>query len=62
MAGLFKINSDSPAVHWSVVKTFFKWAFSTDLSRDESFSKTDVASVSVGTKSCPFLVTSLIES
>jgi hypothetical protein len=27
----FKINSDSPAVHWSVVKTFFKWAFSTDL-------------------------------
>lgn len=27
----FKKNSDSPAVHWSVVKTFFKWAFSTDL-------------------------------
>lgn len=27
----FKKDSDSPAVHWSVVKTFFKWAFSTDL-------------------------------
>jgi len=27
----FKKGSDSPAVHWSVVKTFFKWAFSTDL-------------------------------
>jgi integrase/recombinase XerD len=27
----FKKNSDSPAVHWSVVKTFFKWAFPTDL-------------------------------
>jgi hypothetical protein len=24
----FKKGSDSPAVHWSVVKTFFKWAFS----------------------------------
>jgi integrase/recombinase XerD len=27
----FKKDSDSPAVHWSVVKTFFKWAFSIDL-------------------------------
>lgn len=27
----FKKDSDSPAVHWSVVKTFFKWAFSLDL-------------------------------
>ena len=27
----FKMKSGSPAVHWSVVKTFFKWAFSTDL-------------------------------
>ncbi len=27
----FKKDSDSPAVDWSVVKTFFKWAFSTDL-------------------------------
>ena len=27
----FKKGSGSPAVHWSVVKTFFKWAFSTDL-------------------------------
>jgi integrase/recombinase XerD len=27
----FKKGSDSPTVHWSVVKTFFKWAFSTDL-------------------------------
>jgi integrase/recombinase XerD len=27
----FRKDSDSPAVHWSVVKTFFKWAFSTDL-------------------------------
>ena len=27
----FKPRSGSPAVHWSVVKTFFKWAFSTDL-------------------------------
>ncbi|MFY9562055.1 MAG: tyrosine-type recombinase/integrase [Terriglobales bacterium] len=27
----FKKESDSPAVHWSVVKTFFKWAFATDL-------------------------------
>ena len=27
----FKEGSDSPAVHWSVVKTFFKWALSTDL-------------------------------
>jgi len=27
----FMKGSDSPAVHWSVVKTFFKWAFSTDL-------------------------------
>jgi integrase/recombinase XerD len=27
----FKAKSGSPAVHWSVVKTFFKWAFSTDL-------------------------------
>ena len=27
----FKVKSGSPAVHWSVVKTFFKWAFSTDL-------------------------------
>jgi site-specific recombinase XerD len=27
----FKKDSDSPAVHWSVVTTFFKWAFSTDL-------------------------------
>lgn len=27
----FKKDSDSPSVHWSVVKTFFKWAFSTDL-------------------------------
>lgn len=27
----FKKNSDSPAVHWSVVKTFFHWAFATDL-------------------------------
>ena len=27
----FKAKSGSPAVHWSVVKTFFKWAFCTDL-------------------------------
>ncbi len=27
----FKVKSNSPAVHWSVVKTFFKWAFNTDL-------------------------------
>jgi integrase len=27
----FKVESSSPAVHWSVVKTFFKWAFSLDL-------------------------------
>ena len=27
----FKTKSGSPAVHWSVVKTFFRWAFSTDL-------------------------------
>ena len=27
----FKPKSGSPAVHWSVVKTFFKWAFCTDL-------------------------------
>ena len=27
----FKKDSDSPAVHWSVVSTFFKWAFETDL-------------------------------
>jgi site-specific DNA-methyltransferase (adenine-specific) len=26
----FKKGSDISAVHWSVVKTFFKWAFSTD--------------------------------
>src|ERR1035441_9281874 len=29
--GTLKKGSDSPAVHWSVVKTFFKGAFSTDL-------------------------------
>jgi hypothetical protein len=23
----FKLKSGSPAVHWSVVKTFFRWAF-----------------------------------
>ena len=27
----FKTKSSSPAVHWSVVKTFFKWAFASDL-------------------------------
>jgi integrase/recombinase XerD len=27
----FKTKSGSPAVHWSVVKTFFRWAFATDL-------------------------------
>jgi integrase/recombinase XerD len=27
----FKVKSASPAVHWSVVKTFFRWAFATDL-------------------------------
>ena len=27
----FKMKSGSPAVHWSVVKTFFRWAFATDL-------------------------------
>lgn len=27
----FKLKSGSPAVHWSIVKTFFKWAFTTDL-------------------------------
>jgi len=27
----FKRKSGSPAVHWSVVKTFFRWAFATDL-------------------------------
>jgi integrase/recombinase XerD len=27
----FKLKSGSPAVHWAVVKTFFRWAFATDL-------------------------------
>lgn len=27
----FKAKSGSPAVHWSVMKTFFRWAFATDL-------------------------------
>ena len=27
----FLINSSSPAVHWAVVKTFFGWAYCTDL-------------------------------
>ncbi len=26
-----RLDSSSPAVHWSVVKTFFRWAFSIDL-------------------------------
>lgn len=27
----FAVNSSSPAVHWAVVRTFFRWAFATDL-------------------------------
>jgi integrase/recombinase XerD len=27
----FKVKSGSPAVHWSIVKTFFRWAYATDL-------------------------------
>ncbi|MGA2647061.1 MAG: hypothetical protein ABSF15_20300 [Candidatus Sulfotelmatobacter sp.] len=27
----FKIKSGSPAAHWSVVKTFFRWGFAIDL-------------------------------
>jgi site-specific recombinase XerD len=27
----FNKQSGSPAVHWSIVKTFFRWAYSTDL-------------------------------
>ena len=26
----FKVKSGSPAVHWSIVKTFFRWAYATD--------------------------------
>jgi integrase/recombinase XerD len=35
----FKKRSGSPAVHWSVVKTFFRWAFATDLIATDPSSK-----------------------